>query len=329
MARDSPIVAGERVLVTGAAGFIGANLVQRLSEAGAEVLALVRSAPDAWRLRHLPSEGVEMVVGDLDLLGQPAAPERFHGVRRIFHLAAAGVSQTGQDPSEIVETNVLGTLRALQLAERLDVLRFVYCGSCFEYGGAVRAREERPPAPTSEYGASKAAGWLLAHAFGRRSGVPVASLRPFTVFGPLEGARRLVPHVITRAMDGIDLELTAGDQTRDFVFVDDAVEAFLAAATVDGAGGGTFNVCSGKETSVRDVVEIVLELTQSNADPLWGAVPYRPDEMWRLSGDPTLAHDVLGWTATTPLREGLRRTIEWFRENRGTHAGYPVAGAGA
>jgi UDP-glucose 4-epimerase len=329
LARDYPILAGERVLVTGAAGFIGANLVQRLSEAGAEVLALVRSAPDAWRLRHLSPAGVELVVGDLDLLGQPGTPERFHGVRRIFHLAAAGVSQTGQDPVEIVRTNMVGTLTALQLAERLDVLRFVYCGSCFEYGGAVRAREDRPPAPTSEYGASKAAGWLLAHAVGRRSGVPVASLRPFTVFGPLEGARRLVPHAIMRAMDGIDLALTAGEQTRDFVFVDDAVDAFLAAATVDRAVGGTFNVCSGQETSVRHVVEIVLELTDSNANPLWGAVPYRPDEMWRLSGDPTHADDVLGWTTTTPLREGLRRTVEWFREHRGAHAGYPVAGAGA
>jgi UDP-glucose 4-epimerase len=329
LARDTPNLAGERVLVTGAAGFIGANLVQRLSQAGAEVLALVRSERDAWRLRHLPSEGVELVVGDLELLGQSASPERFHGVRRIFHLAAAGVSQTGQDPMEIVRTNVLGTLAALQLAERLDVLRFVYCGSCFEYGGAVRAREDRLPAPPSEYGASKAAGWVLAHAYGRCSGVPVASLRPFTVFGPLEGARRLVPHAIMGAMDGIDLPLTAGEQTRDFVFIDDAVEAFVAAATEDRAVGGTFNVCSGQETSVRHVVESVLELTQSNAEPLWGAVPYRPDEMWRLSGDPTHAHDVLGWTATTPLREGLRRTVEWFRENRGAHAEYPVAGAGA
>jgi nucleoside-diphosphate-sugar epimerase len=313
--------AAPRALVTGAAGFIGAHLVRRLASGGRAVVALARPSSDLWRLDGCPA-GVTVVRGDLRDLGRGTLDAALSDVDVIYHLAAAGVDQAQQDADALVETNVAGTLAVLRLAERVGARRVVYCGSCFEYGAVASATEGMLPAPAAEYGATKAAGWMLAHAFARRTGLAVVSLRPFTVYGPMEGAHRLIPYTILRALDGDVLELTGGEQTRDFVFVDDAVDAFVAAGASPDAAGGTFNVCSGAETSVRHVVETIVELTGGRAVARFGARPYRAVEMWRLSGSPERARAVLGWRAATPLRAGLERTVEWFRAHRAAHAVY-------
>src|SRR4030095_8382267 len=213
---------------------------------------------------------------------------------------------------ELRTGNIDGTLAGLLAAQRLSS-RFLYCGSCFEYGAGTGWTEQGLPAPTTEYGASKAAGWLLANAFARRTGVEVISLRPFTMYGPMEPPGRLVPSVVRHALAGRAIDLTPGDQLRDFVFVDDAVDAFVAAATTDAAVGRTFNICSGTAVTVRDVVSRGLQCTGSRSEPRFGALSYRPTELAVLSGDPTRAAEVLGWRARVSLEEGLTRTIAWFR----------------
>src|SRR5512138_585983 len=256
-------LAGRRVLVTGAAGFLGSHLVPRLIDAGAEVCAL--DQPNARRWGLLERESLAATVrADVRSLAGPEHDHILGDIDVVFHLAAVGVVGDGVNLRDLVTGNIDGTLAALLMAERLGS-RLLYCGSCFEYGAGARWTEDALPAPTTEYGAAKVGGWVLANAFARRTRLEVVSLRPFTMYGPMEPAGRLVPSVVRHALAGRAIDLTPGDQLRDFVFVDDAVDAFVAAATTDAALGGTFNICTGSAVTVRHVVNRVLQCTGSRA----------------------------------------------------------------
>lgn len=222
----------------------------------------------------------------------------------------------------MIDSNVGGTLAALELAERLGVRRFVYVGSSGEYGPCTRAREDQVPAPNAEYGATKAAGWCLAHAFGRRTGLPVVSVRPFSVFGPFEAAYRLVPYCTLEALDNAPMKVTDGRQTRDFIFVDDVIDGIRVAAGSAQAVGGTFNLCTGISTSVREMVTTIRQVCGSAAEPSFGIAVAGATEMWTTSGDPTQAHRVLGWTAKHTMTEGLEKTRDWLAEHRGLYSEY-------
>lgn len=304
-------LAGRRVLVTGAAGFLGSHLVARLMDGGAEVCVL--DQPNARRWSALDrAELAARLRADVRSLAEPTHDRVLGEIDVIFHLAAVGVTGDVSDVRQVVTGNIDGTLAALLAAQRFRS-RLIYCGSCFEYGSGARWAEDAMPAPTTEYGAAKAAGWMLANAFARRTGIDVVSLRPFTMYGPMEPPGRLIPSVVRHALAARPIDLTPGDQLRDFVYVGDAADAFVAAATTDEAVGETFNVCTGSAVSVRDVVRRVLAATGSRSDARFGALSYRPTELAVLSGDPTRAEQVLHWRAQVSLDEGLARTIAWFR----------------
>ena len=298
------------MLVTGAAGFLGSHLVPRLTAAGAGVCALDRPNARGWsRIESV----ADCLRDDVSELAMPKHDDALRGVTTIIHLAAAGVVGELPDPREVVSGNIDGTMAVLMAARRLGA-RVVYCGSCFEYGSGERWTEDALPAPSTEYGAAKSAGWLLAQAFSRRTGIEVVSLRPFTMYGPMEPPGRLVPSVVRRALAGQAIDLTPGDQARDFIYVEDVADAFVAAAARDAAVGGTFNVCTGTAVTVRHLVETVLRSSGSTSEARFGALAYRPTEYKMLSGDPSRAERVLGWRARVSLEEGLARTIAWFKQ---------------
>lgn len=304
---------GEPFVVTGAAGFLGSHVVRRLVQEGARVTALVRESSDLWRIEEVLSR-IHILHWSMESPEPPQVEASLPEGATIFHLAAAGVRERSDDPVRMMAANVIGTHRLLEIARRIKAACFVYSGSCFEYGSGERVREEQWPTPVSEYGASKAAAWVLVNQFFRRYKMPVVSLRPFTIFGPSEGGGRLIPGVMTAVLRGHSVDLTAGEQTRDFVYVEDVVEAFVRAGREPRAVGHTINVCTGRAWSVRDVVAFIEKVAGRSVDARFGVCPYRSTEAWTLSGDPSRARELLGWSPSTDFQEGLARTVRWFQE---------------
>lgn len=312
--KDNSSLRGKKVLLTGATGFIGSHLTRKLVDSGCRVSVLARPSSDFWRIQDILKK-VEVINADLNNLEPDKIQSSLSGTQIIFHLGATGINPNKQDPPAITQTNVMGTLAILRLAHLLKIERFVYCGSCFEYGQGNLLGENTPPNPTSEYGASKASAWILVNTFHQKYNLSVVSLRPFTAYGPFEAPYRLVPYVISSMINTKDIQLTGGEQKRDFVFVEDVVEGFCAAAVSPGIEGETFNLATGQAVSIKEVVSMILELTGSRARPLFGALPYRASELWLQSGDPSKARNKLGWSARTTLKDGLEKTIFWFKEN--------------
>lgn len=298
------------IVVTGGRGFIGANLVASLVARGERVRVLDddRAAnPDAV------IDGVELVVADV--CDPSAVGDAFAGARVVIHLAAAGnVAQSVEDPFANFEVNARGTLVALDAARRAGVSRFVFAST----GGALVGDAEPPvdedsvPRPISPYGASKLAGEGYLHAFRGSYGLDTVALRFANVYGPRSAHKRgAVTRFITRALAGEPLEVYGGGHaTRDFIYVDDLCAGILAALDRPDHGG-VFHLASGRETSVVELARLVIDATGSDSEIVHA--PARTGEIERNFATAHRARDVLGWRASTPLEDGLARTVAWFR----------------
>jgi nucleoside-diphosphate-sugar epimerase len=317
-------LAGARLIVTGATGFVGSAVVRHAVGSGARVSIVARASADHWRLASVAGQ-YDVITGSLRDLAWLTLP--LGAVDAVVHCAAAGVDQSFDDVDELVATNVDGTLAALHFAARHRAARFVLAGSSGEYGPGVGLVEDASLRPTSEYGATRAAASLLARAFGARRGLDVVVVRPFAVFGPYEAAYRLVPYAVVQGLAGRPIRISSGEQTRDYLFVDDVADGIARACVHPGASGAVFNLCTGVETSVRDVVALIAEKTGARSEVVAGARPAIPGEMWRTTGDPSRARDVLGWTPRASLADGLDRTLDWFRRERASLAHYAAATA--
>jgi UDP-glucose 4-epimerase len=231
------------------------------------------------------------------------------------------------DPTLAVQVNVIGTLNLLEALTETDCDCFVNTGTCYEYGHntpppSVPPNLGRPGGqhedqmidPINAYATSKSAAWLFCNMYYRTRSYPIVTMRPFTVYGPRQNPRALIPQVILSALRGEDFEMTGGEQTRDFTYVDDVVEGYIRASFSEKAIGQTINLGTGEEHAVKDVVLKVLELMGHPVRPLIGALPYRPGEIWRLYADSSKARRLLGWQPQVGLEDGLKKTIEWYTE---------------
>jgi NAD dependent epimerase/dehydratase len=313
--------AGRPVLVTGAGGFIGSHLVERLVREGAQVRAFVRyTSGGGWGwLDHsdVKSE-IEVVLGDVQdaesVLGAMA------GIDVVFHLAALiAIPYSYSAPFSYVRTNVEGTLNVLQGARKVGVGRVVHTSTSEAYGTALRVpiAEDHPLQAQSPYSASKIGADKLAESFVLSYGLPVATIRPFNTYGPRQSARAIIPTIVTQALTGSEIRLGNLAPTRDLTFVEDTVDAFVRLADSPDAVGQVVNVGTGREISVGDLAALVLRLLGRELPIVSEGERTRPEgsEVERLCADASLARALLGWEPQRTLESGLEETISWIGDN--------------
>jgi NAD dependent epimerase/dehydratase len=320
-------LAGRTVLVTGAGGFIGGHLVERLVRDGARVRALCRynSRNERGTLDWLEPEvtaEVEVVLGELrDVESVAAAVD---GTEVVLHLGAQiAIPYSYVNPRDFIEVNVLGTLNVAQAALRSDVQRVVHTSSSEVYGTArtVPITEEHPLEPQSPYAASKVAADKLMESFHRTYGLPVCVLRPFNTYGPRQSARAVIPTIVSQALAGSTIRLGALAPRRDLTYVEDTVAGFVAAACAERSVGRTVQLGANADISVGELVGTIGELLGRELRVEVDDERIRPDgsEVARLVSGPFLARELLGWEPRWDLRAGLTRTIEWIDRNAGRY----------
>ncbi len=312
---------GGRVLVTGAGGFIGSHLVERLLAEGAAVRALVsyRSTGEAgWLDRSPRRESMDVVRGDLrDLASVRRAAD---GCQVIFHLGALiAIPYSYEAPLSYIETNVIGTLNVLQVARELRIERVVHTSTSEVYGTAqfVPITEHHPLQGQSPYSASKIAADKMAEAFHASFGLPVVTVRPFNTYGPRQSARAIIPTLITQALSGQTLRVGNTTPTRDFTFVGDTVNGFLCAGQADNSFGQTVNLGTGSEISIEDLARTIARLcgVSCTIEREEQRVRRAGSEVERLCADNRKAAELIGWRPEVSLDDGLRQTIAWMRDH--------------
>lgn len=310
-----------RVVVTGGAGFIGSHLVDRLLAAGNEVVVIddLSSGEEKNLERHAGDPRLRLEVKDI--LDEAGIAPLFRGSRCVFHLATRNVRLSLKQPTAVHEVNTTGTLNVLKAAAAARAGRFLYCSSSEVYGTAdvVPMAEEYDFHPETMYGASKLAGEYYAQVFHRAGWLPGVIARPHNTYGPREhyaGVKgEVIPRFILRALAGLPLTIYGdGRQTRDFTYVEETAEFLVLLAESDRCLGRVFNVCRGEEISVGEIAAIVSDLVGGRGGER-RVLPGRPSDVLRLYGDPSRLRQALGRAPEVPIREGLARTLDWFRKN--------------
>ena len=313
---------GEKVLVTGGAGFIGSNLVDALVDAGAQVTVLddLSVGKRANLERAIASGRATLVEGnilDRQLVGQ-LVPQ----VNVVLHLAVACLRVCFDRPHHVHEVNATGTLNLLEATQRLNphIRRCVYVSSSEIYGTALRAPmdEHHPLVPTTVYGASKLAGELYTQAYFNTYAMPTVIVRPFNTYGPRQSGRAIIPTIITQLLAGQqEIKLGSLTPTRDFNYVKDTAHGFMAIADCDAAIGQEINIATGVEHSIGDLANELIAQINPSARIVCEAERLRPEksEVNRLLGDATKLRELTGWAPQYTFEQGLAATIEFLRGN--------------
>jgi dTDP-glucose 4,6-dehydratase len=320
-------LAGRKVLVTGAGGFIGSHLAEALVEVGAKVRSFViydSLGSSGWLDHSIRRRDMEIVAGDL--ADRDSVRGAMQGCDIVFHLGALiAIPYSYRVPVSYVRANVDGTLNVLQAARELDVARVVHTSTSEVYGTAryVPIDEKHPLQAQSPYAASKIAADKLAESFHLSFGLPVVTMRPFNTFGPRQSPRAVIPTIALQCLNGREVQLGNLDPTRDFTFVSDMVCGFLQAAIAEGALGRTINLGTGNEVSISDLVRLVGQA--AGVEPRIvqekDRMRLQGSEVERLCADATLAGSVLNWKPQVTLEDGLRHVVSWMSDNMDLHLG--------
>jgi dTDP-glucose 4,6-dehydratase len=313
------------VLVTGAGGFIGSHLAEKLVELGAHVRAFVHyNSMGTWGwLDHSTVKGnFEVVAGDVR--DRDSVEGAMEGSNVVFHLAALiGIPYSYHAPLSYVRTNVEGTLNVCQSALGAGVERMVHTSTSETYGTAqyVPIDEKHPLKGQSPYSASKIGADKLAEAFHLSFGLPVVTLRPFNTYGPRQSARGVIPTIITQCMTGDTIRLGNLSPTRDLTYVADTVDGFIRAGETKGVEGEVINIGSSREISIGDLAQKIAKLMNKSIKIESDAERARTDgsEVERLCASNELAEKLLGWKPSCSLSDGLSSAIDWIGKNLETY----------
>lgn len=299
------------ILVTGASGFVGANLFGMIAKERSDVFAVVRQSK-GWRLTSVRDEQIAAV----DLTDRNATRHLIKSLapQTVFHCAAYGAYSFEEDLGRIQSTNFLAVVNLVEMLSESTITAFIHAGSSSEYGTNCSApTEDSPCEPNSPYAVSKLATANFLQYMGKHRDFPCVNLRLYSVYGPLEDTSRLLPTLVRQASSGHLPPLVHAETSRDFVYVDDVCEAFiLAAARIHpGLHGENVNIGSGSKVTIGQLVETVLDVFNVEEEPTFDSMDGRAWDLPEWYSNPSRAASDLGWVASTPLTDGLVRTAEW------------------
>ena len=307
----------KRVIITGGTGFVGANLVRRLLHDGHEVHLLVRPGYTWWR--------IESIQSDLHLheviLGDEAGLTKVVGRIQpdwVFHLAVYGAYSSQTDLHQMIQTNINGLINLLKACTKSGFESFINTGSSSEYGSKYRPMSEDDLLePNTYYGITKAAQTLFCQHWAREKTVPIVTLRLFSPYGYYEEPDRFIPTLINSCLGGKDLSLVSSETARDFIFIDDVVDSYLIATSrVTDLSDQIINIGGGEQHTIKEVVSLALKITNTKVSAKWGAMPDRSFDTDIWQADISRAKRLLKWQPKFNLEGGLRKTVDWFKENR-------------
>ena len=311
-------VEGTKVLLTGGAGFLGHHIARALLDRKADVTMLIQPHEKTWRLERIGAKVNQVKCRLTNRDETRSAVQRVQpGV--IIHLA--GRMERRRDLSildDLTDHHVASTVNLIVAAEKTTTRLVINTGTSEEYGEQDDPFVETLPAdPVSPYSATKASATAMATYLSKAIGIPVVTMRPFITYGPAQLHDTLIPFLIKGVLQKKTVELTAGLQYRDFIFVDDLVACYLAAIekAETFAGPEIFNVGSGEKIQIREVIETIAGLLNGQEYLKIGARPMRAGEPASMIADIQKAKERLGWQPLVPLNEGLRRTVDWWLEN--------------
>jgi len=310
----------QRVAVTGGAGFLGSHVVANLLARGDRVTVLddFSNGKEAHLAAVASHPNLTVIHGDVT--NRADVEGAFEGASIVIHLAVLGLRQSIKDPRRVNDVIVNGTLNCLDVAVENETALFLNCSSSEAYGSAVYVPmdEKHPLLPETPYAAAKVAQDMYVASYGRTYGLPWTTIRPFNMYGPnshWQGFRgEVIPKMIVRGMNRQPLVVFGkGDQTRDFIYVEDAARAVLAVADTGACRGETINFCSGREVTIRRIAELICENLGLDPATAIESQPPRPADVQRHLGGNEKFKELLGFVPETRIEEGIQKTVAWMQ----------------
>lgn len=306
----------KRVLLTGATGFVGVNLAERLLQEGHEVHMFLREGYQTWRIEHLRAHSHKHKI---NLLDKDSVETKLQQIRPdwIFHLAAYGAYSWQDNSTQAVQTNYLGTVNLIEACLQTGFEVLINTGSSSEYG----VKDHAPPEdeylePNSYYAVTKAAATLFCRFSAQRHNSPIFTLRLYSVYGPFEEPQRFIPQLVVQGLHGEFPPLADPEIARDFIFTEDVVRAYLllaeSAATLQ--PGEVYNVGTGEQLTIRDATNIAKEVLNIHREPVWNSLPNRSwDSTTWVANNAKLRG--IGWSPQYDFRAGFIKTVAWFQQS--------------
>jgi len=305
----------KKVLITGASGFVGSCLARRLLKENYKIHIITRETTNLWRLQDVLKD---IEIHNVDLLHSEEIAKLAStiSVDNVYHLATYGGYHFQNSVEDVINTNVIGTFNLFREFSKKGIEMFVNTSSSSEYGEKFEPmHEEMRVEPNNMYGASKAAGTIICSTYAKINKLPLVTFRLFSPYGYYDAKTRLIPTVITSCLRGQEIKLSSKNSKRDFIFIDDVVDAYLATSKVIDSYGEIFNIGSGLQYTTEEIVNNILNLIGKEVKVNWEPNLDRQYEPLMWVSDNKVAYEKLNWKPNVDIRVGLNNTINWFRDN--------------
>lgn len=305
------------ILITGGAGFIGANFVYKFLDLGYNVNLLEKQGVNLWRLGKIKDK-IQLYYVDSKNYNELEHFIVKLNPKIILHFAAYGAYQAKQqDIKTTIDTNLLTTINLVNACKKIKFGCFINTGSNSEYGVKEKPIKETDLLePNNLYGITKTAATMYCQDATRKFGLPIVTVRPFAVYGYFEEKERLIPYIIKSYLTNTELKLSSPKSVRDFVFIEDVIDAYLKIIeNIQKIKGEIFNIGTGKQNTIDQVVKTIKEVTKSPIEPKYNQIKPAQYEPKNWLADISKAKNLLKWQPNYSLKEGLKKNIEWFKNN--------------